>query len=338
MAAAEPAGGSTVFADESGASAFAEQPSATAPAPAAGGAAPAPDSTAVAPPAQPELPSAKAPAKELPHHPLAANPPRHRSEVSDETFKFRASVDLPIGLGAAATWGLLAILKNQLSSSCRWCDRSSTGGDGLNAFDRGARNVFKWSNTTAAGTLSDVSTFVVTPLFVAGVGLAAAGSPHRWRRWAMDILIVAEATAISGALTYIVKYAASRQRPFVHFQLLEGIDHKTNVDDNASFFSGHTTFAFAVATAGGTVASLRHYKLAPLIWAVGMSLATFSGYLRIAADQHYLSDVLVGAAVGSAIGAGVPLLRWIRPIREAKLSFSGQAGANGALLAVSGAW
>jgi len=69
-----------------------------------------------------------------------------------------------------------------------------------------------------------------------------------------------------------------------------------------------------------------------------MSLATFSGYLRAAADQHYLSDVIVGGVVGSAIGAGLPLLRWIRPLRERKLSFGGQAGSNGALPAVSGVW
>jgi membrane-associated phospholipid phosphatase len=324
----------TAPAEQPSATAPAAQPSATAPSPDASGTAPSPDSGATAP----ALPSAKAPANELPHHPAAANPPHHKSEISDETFKFRASVDLPIALGAAATWGLLALLQNQLSSSCRWCDRSASGGDALNGLDRGARNVFKWSNTGAAGTLSDISTFVATPLFIAGVDLAAAGSPHRWRRWAMDILIISEATAISGALNYIVKYASSRQRPFVHYEMLSGVTFKTNVDDNASFFSGHTTFAFAVATAGGTVASLRHYKLAPLIWAVGMSLATFSGYLRIAADQHYLSDVIVGSVVGSAIGAGVPLLRWIRPLRERKISFSGQGGSNGALLAVSGAW
>ncbi len=333
----------TAQAEQPSATAQAEQPSATAQAEQPSATAPSPDATEPTPSPEPgpvehDLPSAKAPAKELPHHPAAANPPHHKSEISDETFKFRASVDLPIALGAAATWGLLAILKNQLSSSCRWCDRNANGSDGLNAFDRSARNALKWSNTSAAGTISDVSTFVVTPLFIAGLDLAAAGSPHRWRRWAMDILIISEATALSGALNYIVKYAASRQRPFVHFEMLSGVKYKTNVDDNASFFSGHTTFAFAVATAGGTVASLRHYKWAPLIWAVGMSVATFSGYLRIAADQHYLSDVIVGAVVGSAIGAGLPLLRWIRPLRERKISFGGQAGPNGALVGVYGIW
>jgi membrane-associated phospholipid phosphatase len=37
-------------------------------------------------------------------------------------------------------------------------------------------------------------------------------------------------------------------------------------------------------------------------------MATGVGYLRIAADKHYFSDVMTGAIVGSAIGIGVPLL------------------------------
>jgi len=32
----------------------------------------------------------------------------------------------------------------------------------------------------------------------------------------------------------------------------------------------------------------------------------FTGYLRIAADKHYFSDVAIGAAVGTAIGFIIP--------------------------------
>ncbi len=56
----------------------------------------------------------------------------------------------------------------------------------------------------------------------------------------------------------------------------------------------------------GTVASMRRCRWAGVIWAVGLAGAATVGYLRIAADQHYLTDVLVGAAAGSAIGFAVP--------------------------------
>ena len=38
------------------------------------------------------------------------------------------------------------------------------------------------------------------------------------------------------------------------------------------------------------------------IWASTLSLATVTGYLRIAADKHYFTDVLVGAIIGSTVG------------------------------------
>ena len=77
---------------------------------------------------------------------------------------------------------------------------------------------------------------------------------------------------------------------------------------NYSFFSGHTGSAFALATSTGAVASIRGYRGAPWVWGVGLSLAAATGYLRIASDSHYFSDVLVGAAVGTAVGWLVPHL------------------------------
>jgi membrane-associated phospholipid phosphatase len=56
------------------------------------------------------------------------------------------------------------------------------------------------------------------------------------------------------------------------------------------------------------VATLRGYRAAPAIWAVGAAAALTVGYLRIAADRHYFTDVLTGAAIGTAMGVGVPFL------------------------------
>ena len=39
---------------------------------------------------------------------------------------------------------------------------------------------------------------------------------------------------------------------------------------------------------------------------MGFTLAAGVGYLRIAADQHYLTDILVGAAVGGLMGWAIP--------------------------------
>ena len=118
--------------------------------------------------------------------------------------------------------------------------------------------------------------------------------------------------------------------PFVHFlprapNAIRALTDSPS-DDNTSFFSGHTTLGFALATSAGTVTTLRGYRLAPLVWGAGLTMATTIGYLRIASDKHYFSDVMTAAVVGSVIGVGVPLLfHGASSTEAAPTSASGQA-------------
>jgi membrane-associated phospholipid phosphatase len=77
-------------------------------------------------------------------------------------------------------------------------------------------------------------------------------------------------------------------------------------DNDLSFFSGHSSEVFALTAASGTIGTMRGYRWAPLVWSVGGALAVTTGYLRIAADKHWMTDVLVGAVVGAGIGFAVP--------------------------------
>jgi membrane-associated phospholipid phosphatase len=74
--------------------------------------------------------------------------------------------------------------------------------------------------------------------------------------------------------------------------------------------------------AAATTAQLRGYRAAPYLWAIGLPLAAFTGYARMAADRHYFTDVLTGALVGSAVAAAVPLLMHARRQLPAGLSAS----------------
>ncbi|HEX5062539.1 MAG TPA: phosphatase PAP2 family protein, partial [Kofleriaceae bacterium] len=103
-------------------------------------------------------------------------------------------------------------------------------------------------------------------------------------------------------VTRAIKVGAARERPYVHFTSERG------GEDNLSFPSGHTSHAFALAASAGMIAHERGYKLEPYVWASGMTIATLTGYLRIAADRHYLTDVVVGASIGVSAGLTVPFL------------------------------
>jgi membrane-associated phospholipid phosphatase len=111
--------------------------------------------------------------------------------------------------------------------------------------------------------------------------------------------------AVTGVFTQLVKLTVARQRPFA-----SGTPPSADpgADARVSFWSSHASVAFAAAAAGGTVARLRGYSGWPWVYGVGFAAAAATSYFRVAADQHWLSDVVAGAVVGTAVGIALPLL------------------------------
>lgn len=209
------------------------------------------------------------------------------------------SVDLGLTLSAGTLLAAGYALHDELTPAhCNWCDD--------NAFDRRAREHLRASDTVLAGTLSDVGALAVVPaVSLVGLVMGARQAQQTQYFW-QDALFVLEALSVAALLNQVVKVEVARERPYVHYDAFAG--QPRGSFERTSFYSAHTNSAFAIASAAGMVASLRGYRLAPLIWALGMTCATLVGYGRVASDYHYLSDVLVGAALGSLAGAGLPWL------------------------------
>jgi PAP2 superfamily len=229
-----------------------------------------------------------------------------RAWAGDEfVFDWRVHTGI-FAIGGIAWVATDAVLKDAIApSECRWCVPSG--------FDDGVRDTLKWKDTETAQRLSNALGYGVAPLSAFGLEAVAALADRRGRDWPEDALIVAESAAVAGDLDQVGKFLSGRGRPYTR-------DPQTIIarssEDNLSFYSGHTSFAFSLAVASGTVASIRHYRLAPLVWAIGLTTAAATGYLRVAADRHYATDVLVGAALGSSIGVALPL-----SLRPAGFSF-----------------
>jgi membrane-associated phospholipid phosphatase len=119
----------------------------------------------------------------------------------------------------------------------------------------------------------------------------------------VDALLVTEAAAGALLVNQVVKLLAGRRRPYAFFGNDIGYARS---EDNLSFYGGHTSFAFSVAAATVTVAAMRGYAGVGIAAGVGFTLSAAVGYLRIAADQHYLTDILVGTAVGGLLGWAIP--------------------------------
>ena len=99
--------------------------------------------------------------------------------------------------------------------------------------------------------------------------------------------------SLNGIITNIVKMVVKRQRPDSFYKTRSDAD-----DSFRSFFSGHTSTTFSLGTSNAILLSEAYPDKRNLIWFVNISVATATGYLRIAGDKHYLSDVLFGGIVG----------------------------------------
>jgi len=227
----------------------------------------------------------------------------------------------------AASAGVIAAVRGfELGpEECRWCERSD-----LNRVDRWFRDSLADIDDTAMDVTGGVATALI-PLGAIGLdALAARRAVRGARAVGVDGLIMLESASVALALTTAVKAAAGRQRPYT----LDLPEYEVggDADQNASFFSGHTALGFSLAVSAGMTASLRGYRIAPAIWSTGLALATVAGFSRLAGDEHFFTDLVAGAAVGSAVGVLVPW-QFHRP-RQLSVSATQIGGGRG--LAVQG--
>lgn len=136
-----------------------------------------------------------------------------------------------------------------------------------------------------------------------------------------SMVVAAQSFALNVFANELVKRIISRERPYLaecgtdpgYNSNCHSVDvyHDAYRDAYRSFYSGHVSMAFT----GAGLICLNHSKLNlfngnttadQLACAGAVGLASLTGLLRIVADQHYLSDVLVGAGVGFFSGYFFP--------------------------------
>jgi len=103
------------------------------------------------------------------------------------------------------------------------------------------------------------------------------------------------AQLVTGILTHALKFAVQRERPTT-----EDGTESDSTSDTYSFPSGHAAASFTTATV-----LWRH-----LGWKMGVPATILAGYVsaaRLQQNQHYMSDVIFGAALGVATGRTVTM-------------------------------
>jgi membrane-associated phospholipid phosphatase len=219
---------------------------------------------------------------------------------------WRDAALLPAGLGLSLLGDAVQGGRDPLTLG----DIASLTPDDVNPFDRTAAR--SWSPTW--GNRSDRTRDALTATAVL-VSFAPQVLRGRWRETATLGAIFAESALLVGGTTYVVKGLAGRERPYVHNSSLSAderfaLAQSAGDDVFRSFFSGHASAAFTLAALMSTVFTDLHGRSAAsdALWGASMSVAALTAFARVKAGQHYPSDVLVGAAVGTAIGTLVPAL------------------------------
>lgn len=175
---------------------------------------------------------------------------------------------------------------------------------GTAAADPWLRRELRGPGSPAAQTLART----VQPLGLARtayLGLGAsfvAAELARRPGWAGATLRVAAGFVAADAVTAVLKPLVGRARPYVGAGAY-AFRAFASTDARHSFPSGHATHAFALAA--GVADETRR----PWVAAAAYGTAALVGWSRVHDDQHWTSDVVAGAVVGTA--AGLTTRRWL---------------------------
>ena len=183
----------------------------------------------------------------------------------------------------------------------------------LAPFDRRIASRLQDPGTQASRVLQNIATdarLVAVPgSAIIGGSLYALGKLGHWNGIADLGLHGSEAILVGNVLNTAIKWTAGRARPYVvndtdpfNYEFLRG---KRKGSDYSSFPSGHTLAAFAAASAV-TDEVTRTWPKAR--WYVGTAMyggATMVGLSRLYNNQHWASDVIMGAGIGTLTGIKV---------------------------------
>ncbi|HET7502365.1 MAG TPA: phosphatase PAP2 family protein [Kofleriaceae bacterium] len=125
------------------------------------------------------------------------------------------------------------------------------------------------------------------------------------------LVLYGESLAVNLAVFEGAKHLVRRPRPYLYSTSPAVARYAAAQGDDAyqSFYSAHAATAFCAATTGAYLAAVSAPRMVRRIaWTGGFATAAAVANLRVRAGKHFYSDVVIGAAVGIAIGYAVPAL------------------------------
>lgn len=220
-------------------------------------------------------------------------------KVSAQPFYLNPVTDGIIAGSAVILNGTDLLLDNVLDVNSKDFDGNILDKSDVNAFDRMFMNSYS-KTLDNVGTVTCVLSALTPALILPTVEKDS---------WLTIGVMYAETLLLANGIKEIGKLCINRSRPYMYYDDYPE-DEVDSGDWTNSFPSGHTTTAFA----GATFASYVFCKYNPdsnwriPVVASSYLVAASTAALRIASGNHFMTDVIAGAALGTVTGILVPWL------------------------------
>lgn len=167
-------------------------------------------------------------------------------------------------------------------------------------FDKENREFWQRNKTKTLNDISEVGRIYgeISYAAILSGSLYLGGKIFKSKDVSVTGRMLIEGLLYAGLTTTIIKFTTGRSRPYMN----EGnfnFNFFQTTNDYLSFPSGHSTVAF-------TLSSILSQRINNTFVSVGLySLAVLTVWQRMYSDNHWLSDVILGASIGYFIGKAV---------------------------------
>jgi membrane-associated phospholipid phosphatase len=231
---------------------------------------------------------------------LAALPSRASAEEAEpHPLSHETPTFLAVEFGISASLALSSTLFVQSPSECRWCQPGS--------LDASVRSAIYLKDSKTPALVSHIASLGLAPVAALSAVIFPALRADKAAYAIEDTVVILDAMLLVSGVGDVTKKASARERPAFYYGR-EGETEATPSQRNGAFFSLDTAWPFTACATAATLAAERGYWTAPYVAGAGAVLGVATGTLRMAADMHWLTDVLAGAAVGTGVGVAMPLL------------------------------
>jgi membrane-associated phospholipid phosphatase len=222
------------------------------------------------------------------------------AQNNTNTYEFKPQLDIPIGIitiGAGSAAMILQKKKQPLTEA----DLSKLSIDNINRFDRSAARR-SWNEKINLSSDIGMVLSIATPALL-------LIDPKMRSQANVIVPMWMETFALTYAVTGLTKEIVQRERPYT-CNPEAPLEYKVKKDATSSFFSGHSSMSAANTFFTAKVFSdfYPHSPWKPAVWTGAAVLPLTVALLRYGGGKHFFSDIIVGYAVGAAIGILVPQL------------------------------